>query len=678
MLRNKSSARTICFRHWSRKGFSVLVSLNKVIKIGVLCMSYSLVNKLPVAMAQSDTGTVRMNTLELEEVEITGRRNQAVFSEVSRTITVISRGDIEKAGVQNIVDLLEFVANVDIRQRGLNGVQADASIRGGSFDHVMVLVNGVNLSDPQTGHFSLDLPIDYEAIEKVEILEGPATRVLGPGAFTGAVNIITRNGNNNSLSASQTTGMYGYKRDQFNVGLNTGSFNSFLSASRNSSTGFTKNTDFNINNLYYRGNLQKDITTIDFQGGYQRKRFGAGGFYSPRFPDQYEETDGWFASLKASTGAALKVTSMVYWRRKKDHFLLVRSNPAFYENFHLTDVYGSQLNISYSAKNLTTALGFDIRSENILSNNIGFDNPNPKPVKGEDSAFYTKQYGRVNFACFQENTLRLGKAIFTAGAMINWNTGFHGKPGIFPGLDISYSLYKGLTVYTSINRALHLPTFTDLFYTDPVNHGNIELEPNRMMSYEGGIKRISNGTNFGLAGFYHSGQDMIDWLWSYNSNRFSPINLDSYKAWGISSNFMMDVAKRFPQVKWLKSISINYMYLDIAKSIPDSVVVSKYYSLRHKLSLGISHPVFKKIVFSWNISYQDRYGETIGYKQDEGKYFVVPYKPFWLIDGAVKWNIRFLQLYLEMSNILNTRYIDAGSALQPGRWLKAGLVVRFL
>jgi vitamin B12 transporter len=637
-------------------------------------MVYSLVNRLPIIMAQTDTTRSRINMLELEEVEVTGRRSQAVFSDVSRIITVIHRDEIQKAGIQNIIDLLEYVSNIDIRQRGNYGVQADASIRGGSFDHVMVLVNGINLNDPQTGHLSLDLPIDYEAVEKIEILEGPAARVLGPGAFTGAVNIITRNGNLSSLSASQAIGRFGYKRDNLNFGVKTGPVQSFISASRSSSDGFTANTDYTIQNFYYRGNLQKDISAVDFQGGYQFKRFGAGGFYSPRFPDQFEETDTWFASLKVSTGAIIRVTPLVYWRRKKDHFLLIRNHPAFYENYHLTDVYGSQINISYSNKHLTSTIGFDIRSENILSNNIGFDLPDPIPVRGADSAYYSKQYGRTNFAYFQEHALKMGNFRLTAGAMINWNTGFHGKTAVFPGLDISYIILPRISIYTSINRALHLPTFTDLFYKDPVNQGNINLDPNRMISYEGGIKYIGNQTTFGLVGFYNSGRDMIDWLWSYTSNRFSPVNLNHYKASGITSNLTISLAEESQPRYLLNSISVNYIFLNSVKSIPDSV--SKYYNLRHKLSLVISHNITKNIMLSWNISYQDRYGETMGYKQGENIYFAIPYKPFWVFDGAVKWNYRFLQLFTEMSNILNTRYIDAGSALQPGRWLKAGLVVK--
>jgi iron complex outermembrane receptor protein len=91
----------------------------------------------------------------------------------------------------------------------------------------------------------------------------------------------------------------------------------------------------------------------------------------------------------------------------------------------------------------------------------------------------------------------------------------------------------------------------------------------------------------------------------------------------------------------------------------------------------ISQKILDNLQFSWNISYQDRYGESIGFDSEAGNYFARQYKPYWLIDGTLKWNFRYLQLFTEVSNILNTRYIDAGSALQPGRWFKAGVVVKF-
>jgi iron complex outermembrane receptor protein len=625
-------------------------------------------------MAQPDSTDVRLKLLEIEEVQVTGRRSQAVFSDVSRAISVIRQEEIEKAGIRSFQDLLEFVSNADIRQRGNNGIQADVSIRGGSFDHTMVLVNGINFSDPQTGHVSFDVPVDVEAIQRIEILEGSAARVLGPGAFTGAVNIITNRGNDKLLQVQQAVGGFGYERTHLLAMFHTAGIGHTVSLSRSSSDGYMKNTDFSLQNLYYRGNLELYHTTFDFQTGYQHKHFGAAGFYSPRFPDQYEEADVWIGSLKVTTGTRVKITPAVYWRRRKDYFILVRDNPSFYRNFHLTDVYGSSLNISFGKKILSSSLGFDIRSENILSNNIGFDDPHPVPVKGWDSVYYTKRYSRTNLAYYQEHHLEFDRLHVTTGFMFNLNTAYPDKPALFPGIDIRVDLFRKSAVFFSINRALHLPTFTDMFYTDPVNAGNFDLEPNRMVSYEGGIKYSGTFVKLCISEFYQSGRDMIDWLWSYEKSRFSPVNLDTYKGWGTSASLIIDIPEYAPVYRMISRISVNTMAMGIKKSVPDSV--SKYYNLRDKLSVSVIQNLTKKISFSWNVSYQDRNGEMIRYNAVDKSYNTAPYKPFWLLDAAVNGRWKYLEMFVEISNILNTQYIDTGSVTQPGTCLKAGLVLK--
>jgi vitamin B12 transporter len=672
----KQSTPLICFKHWSRKRFSILASQHKIIKIGVLCLAYSLVNKMPIIMAQGDTVVSQEKIKNIDEVEVDGRRSQAVFSESARTITTIPKTEIEKAGIGSIADILEYLSNIDIRQRGQNGIQADISLRGGSHDQVMVLVNGINLSDPQTGHFSLDIPIDPETIERIEICEGPAARTLGADAFNGAINIVTSSSGGRKLTASITKGKYGYKRDYFSLGGNTGTVHHLLAASRSSSEGYIENTAFSLNNLYYRGNLHLRGTGIDFQSGLQQKQFGAGGFYSPRFPDQYEETGTSFASLKATTGKNVKITPSFYWRRKKDHFLLIHDNPGYYENFHRTDVYGGQLQISFGKKRIKTAIGFDVRSENMLSNNMGFVMDDPKPVKGTDSAYYTKQYRRTNLAWFQEHLITLGKFRINAGMMINWNSGFNRKPGLFPGLDLSCNLNPEVVVYANINRVLHLPTFTDLFYNDPVNEGNFNLKPNRMFSSESGIKWFGDACDLRLTCFYNTGKDIIDWLWSFKDKRFKPVNLDHYKAVGLTSAFAIRFSGKPISRSSINKISVCYMFLAVDKSIPDSV--SKYYNLKHKLSVDLVQQITEKIKLTWDLSFQDRYGEAMGFDSESKAYFAIPYRPVWLLNGNITWSYRSISLYAEVSNIFNIRYIDAGSAIQPGRWLKAGIRIIFL
>ena len=636
-------------------------------------MAYSLVNKAPLMMGQSDTTVLKIDLHEIEEVEVTGRRSQAVFSEGSRLVTTIQREEIEQSGIQSIEELLRYASNVDIRQRGAAGVQADVNIRGGSYDHALILINGVSMNDPQTGHFGMDIPVDMGTVEKVEILEGSASRVLGIGAFTGAINIITRLGNSNSLYASKTLGRYGSDRQYVHAGIPAGSWNNYLAISRSESDGYDYNTDYRINNFYYRGSIQQKSKSVDVQGGMQLKSFGAGGFYSPRFPDQFEKTELYFGSLKFSTGNKWKISPQVHWRRKKDHFLLIRNNPAFYENFHLTDAFGGQFIVTYSQNNYAASTGLDIRYEHIYSNNIGKEIARPKQVRGTDSAWYTKHFGRTNYRLFHEEDFQFGKLGITAGIMVNWNSGFDDHPEIIPGLDISYRMSEKMTLFSSINRALHVPTFTDLFYVDPVNQGNLNLAPNKMMSVEGGMKFGTEAIKYTLTGFYTTGRGITDWLWSYKINKFGPINLAWHNTRGVASDLTV-----YPN-GWLRKagiamLSAHYMYLDTRKSLPDSV--SKYYNLKHKFSISIRQNLTKVLSLSWSLSYQDRQGETIGFKTDSG-YFSVDNKPFWLADGKIIYNTLKLQVFFGISNVLNARYTNAGSVKQPGRCWEAGMVVRF-
>ena len=130
-----------------------------------------------------------VKNVDLEEVEISADRTQ-LYSSLGRIVTTIEKVQIEQAAVRSIDDLLDFVAGIDVRQRGANGVQADLSIRGGSFDQILVLLNGVNITDPQTGHYNLDIPVDIGDVSRVEILQGSSARVLGPNAFSGAINNV--------------------------------------------------------------------------------------------------------------------------------------------------------------------------------------------------------------------------------------------------------------------------------------------------------------------------------------------------------------------------------------------------------------------------------------------------------------------------------------------------------
>src|SRR5690606_34953561 len=139
---------------------------------------------------------------------------QLPFSKQSRNISLISKLQIETAPARSLAEVLSFVPGLDIRQRGVTGVQADVSIRGGSFEQTLMLLNGIKLSDPQTGHHMMNIPLPLVNIDRVEVLKGPASRVFGQNAYAGAINVITE------LSDKRYARVQGYAGDFGMKGIN--------------------------------------------------------------------------------------------------------------------------------------------------------------------------------------------------------------------------------------------------------------------------------------------------------------------------------------------------------------------------------------------------------------------------------------------------------------------------
>ena len=193
---------TVRFRRFERRNYSAFRSMHKVINIGVVSAS-TLLFALPAnAQAQKPVEQTQQSAstqVDLDEVEVTASRAPIALNQATKIVTVIPAQEIAAAPVTSIQDLLEYAAGVDVRQRGEGGTQADISIRGGTFDQIAVLLNGINLSNPQTGHYSFDIPVNLSDIERIEVISGPSSRVFGASAFAGAINIITKSGQSNRI-----------------------------------------------------------------------------------------------------------------------------------------------------------------------------------------------------------------------------------------------------------------------------------------------------------------------------------------------------------------------------------------------------------------------------------------------------------------------------------------------
>ena len=673
------------FRKWGRKGYSVFQSMHKNVRIGCLSVTY-LLFAIP-SNAERNMMIVRHDTIEsmkdidFEEVVVSAQRAPVAFSQVARIVKVIGKDEIQSAPVQSLQDLLEYSLNVDVRQRGNYGVQADISIRGGSFDQVLILLNGININDPQTGHHSLNLPVSFDAIERIEILEGPASRIYGPNAFSGAINIITGTTSNSNLKSRISGGEHGYYDAGISGTFDSGKLRNFVSLDHRVSDGYIKNTDFNLTDAFYQGKLSTKAGVLEWQSGHSDRGFGANSFYTPAYPDQFEQVKTTFASVKMETGETVHFTPSIYWRRNQDRFELFRYpelTPAWYKghNYHLTDVYGSSLNAWFASQYGKTAFGTEFRSENIWSTVLGKLLDKPVPIPGESGKEFTKSDTRTNLSLFAEHSVYLQKFTASAGIMANWNSQLGKGWGVFPGVDLSWSLTNTLKCYASINSSLRMPTFTDLYYSGPTNIGNSSLQPEKAVAYESGIKYQLKGIEGHLAYFHRSGKNMIDWIKKQDESVWYAQNITTLNTDGVEFSARIDPQKLIDKKIFIKSINLSWSWLTQNKH--SGIYASKYVLdfLNHKIDFGLSHSVFKNVGINWQISYQDRNGS---YTNWEGSKYgnEVEYKPFVLVDCRLYWTKKATNIYLEASNLLGKTYWDFGNIEQPGRTLRIGIIHQF-
>jgi iron complex outermembrane receptor protein len=586
-------------------------------------------------------------------------------------VTAKDRHDISLSQISGLPDILRGISGIDPRQRGPFGIQADISIRGGTFEQTMILFNGVNISDPQTGHNSLNIPVDLDDIERIEIIKGPAAKTFGPNAFNGVINIIAGNQTRNAITVRSNAGMHGSFKTGATISSGTDKLSSYLSYNRQSSEGYIKNTDFFSDNLYMNARLNSGRFISELQAGMMKKEFGANSFYSLRFPEQFEALQNSFISLKTERTGQLKVSLTGYYRYNTDRFELIRNSSLVPFNHHLTRIAGMNLNGSYKHKFGTLNLGYELRNENILSNILGFQLNNPLPVRGYDNALYTKSHNRLNTSIFAENYLTAGKLNVNTGALLYFNSDY-GTSGFYPGIDIAYGITKSVKLYASANPTLRMPSFTEMFYSSPVQKGNSALKPEKAFTLEGGIKMERSNFIASAALFRREGKELIDWV-----KNASPDSL----IWRSSNHARVDISGLEASISYFlrgfespdrrRSVGLSVSLLD-SDTYPDSLLSRYVFDyLRSKFVADIHFWVTGNFHISGNVTYSDRNG---GYQGNSGS--TVMYPPFWVTDIKFVYASDKITLHLGASNLLNTKWYDFGGIIQPGIWINSGVVIR--
>ena len=675
---NKEVVHSKAYRwhRFTRKGYAAFASLHKVVCIGVL--SASVLAVASKAQAQTDSNVASsidasaqgtsssMDGLEgtsLDEVTVSASMAPLTGLQSARIVAVVTRQDIEQAAAATVNDVLKLVTGVDVRQRGGFGIQTDISIDGGTFDQVTLLLNGIDIGNPQPGHLSADFPVSIADIERIEVLQGAASRVYGGQSFGGAINIVTKHDVGKSIELAASGGSFGTAEGEARLTLTTGKVSNRISGGGGRSDGGTQNSSWRKGQLYYQGDFENHALRLDWQFGFSRKSYGANTFYSAAYPDQYERNQRLMTSVGAETKGRFHFTPQVFWTRSWDNFELVH-NSTFGENFHRSDVYGVKVG-GYADWLLgKTAVSALMRHEDILSTNLG------RTAQPEGS-FYAWSDERNTISFSLEHNILLEHWTVSAGLMASRTSAIDHCFHLYPGVDIAWRPSTKLKLAFSYNKGYRLPTFTEIYYKSPTHEGNRDLKAEHNHSLSLGAEYSGQGFYVMAKTFYHHGMQMIDWV------MYTPDDIYHTAAFGLDNvgaqvKAELSFPKLFGRDTWLQRFSAGYTYMHQWKHDAEGVVKSNVAMeyLRHKVVLGISHRIVSHLSMSWNLRWQEREGSYLS----GGK--LMPYHPYFMLDAKMKWEARRYQLYVQATNLTDHRYYDLGSVPQPGLWVTAGARLR--
>ncbi|MFV0468336.1 MAG: TonB-dependent receptor plug domain-containing protein [Dysgonomonas sp.] len=668
------------FKRFQNKAYSAFNSMHKVVNIGVaigfvLSMTHSM--KVTGQTTASDSiSPTELKENALDEVIVTASRIELSSNQVTRLITVITKDEIKQAPVQSIQDLLNYATGIDVLQRCGHGVQADISIRGGSFDQTAILLNGVNLSNPQTGHYSFDIPINLNDIERIEIIHGPSSLVYGASAFSGGINIITKKKPDHRAYGKIQAGSHKLFGTEAGISLNGGVSSNQLSVGYNTSDGYIQNSDYSISNVLWQTNLHVEKSEINIQLGYNDKRYGANTFYSPTYPNQYDKTNSSLASIKATTGDRLKFIPSIYWSRHNDCFQLYRDGtpdiPSWYtgHNYHRTDVYGSNLNLQYSSIIGITSFGAEFRNEGIVSNVLG------KTMETPDGK-YTKSDNRTNISYALEHNLLLRKFSLTVGILTNHNTSLNKNYKFYPSIGSSYTLTDNLKIFGSWSKATRMPTFTDLYYNTKTHSGNENLKPEYSESAELGFKYANSFISAYITTYLMKGDNLIDWIKTDADAKWQSVNLATIDKKGIEIGARINLHALSKILYPKTTLQVGYARLHQSGDNISGQVNSNYVLnyLRDKFTAQLELPLYKHILTTnWNFRWQKRMGNYEKYNAETNTSNLNPYPAFSVLDFRINYNATSnLTINLDMNNLYNTHYFDLGNIPQSGFWMMCGI-----
>lgn len=595
-------------------------------------MQFAILTLLPfticIASAQEAASAPPAPPPQHQTIVVTGTFEPLALDEIDRALTVLPARGLDLV-LNTLTDLLRLDPSLDLQERAPGGVQTDLSIRGAAFGETLVLLNGQRLSDAQTGHHDMDIPVPLDSVSRIEVLRGSGSTMYGSDAVGGVVNIITQPPEGLEVRLRAAAGNFGANQQRVSLSDSFGKLDEQLTFSRDFSTGFMPDRDYRNLQLASGTHLVTGWGASDLTLAYMDHPFGADQFYGP-YPS-WEDTKTWWAGFRQQVG---KKTELSFaYRRHSDLYVLYRDNPAIYTNHHADESYQAAARRTEPlSNNVNLYYGVDGLHESIVSNNLGIH------ARSRAAA-----YAALDFRALRRFSLSLS-------AREEVYRSFTGEfsPTAAGGLWIS----SKLKFRASASRAFRVPTYTELYYSDPNDFGNPNLRPERAWTYDGGLDwSPARWVRGDLTIFNRHIRDGIDYSGASPTGPWYALNIDNLQFTGVES------ALRFIPAPG-QTLDVQYTWLNGVESLAANIY-TKY---------TFNYPTDSAVV-AWQgkLPRHLLLRSRLGVLNRRGR------DPYALWDVYAGYSGGRVHPFLQFANLTNTSYQEILGVSMPGRTVTGGV-----
>lgn len=565
---------------------------------------------------------------------VVGTATPVPLNESQRPVELLPIKPMELAA-ETPIGYLRQDSSVFIEQRGAGGAQADVVLRGGSFAQTLVLINGFRINDAQAAHHNLDLPVPLEAMDSIQVLEGSGSTLHGVDALSGVVDFITAAPEHASLRLRLGDGSFDANEESVLAAGAHRNWSGRLTADRNFSNGFMYDRDYRNEDASSENWMGTRIGVTDVLIAASDRSFGANQFYG-NYPS-WERTKSWFASIRQDLGA--KTAAAFGFRRHTDEFILFRASPATYENNHVDGSWQASLRHTVAVhKSSAVLVGLEADGDSIRSNALGV-------------------HARNRGAGYVDVDLRPAAKRWSLSAGVREEIFSGGARTVFsPDVAVSFRVANSLKVRGDVGYGFRVPTYTDLYYSDPATVGNAALKPESSWSFDGGVDWTpSQRLTVSATGFYSRQNDTIDYVRANSSAKWQAVNLEGLRFTGVEAKLIWIPTKE-------QTVRVAWTALHGAQSALgglQSEYVFNYpvQNIQATWTAKLGH----EIALTNMVQLAERYQQRV--------------YPVW--SATLTRDASRLRPYVRLTNLSNTGYQEITGVTMPGRAVMGGFVLQF-